>query len=106
MRSSTGSELVEQRVPPVEVVVIVPTQRNSIVFAPVFGSVCQLALKNRCGLTQTLPVPHVCGLEQLPQLAVRAVPQLSAALTVPQFLPSREQKAALVSGTQAQTLID
>src|SRR5438270_473567 len=53
-----------------------------------------------------LPVPHVCGLVQLPQLAVRAVPQLSAALTLPQFLPSRVQKAALVSGTQAQTLFD
>jgi hypothetical protein len=35
---------------------------------------------------------------------VRAVPQLSAPGTVPQFLPYRAQKAASVSGVQPQTL--
>jgi hypothetical protein len=42
---------------------------------------------------------------QVPQLdTVRVAPQLSAPVTLPQFFPSREQKAALVSGLQAQTL--
>jgi hypothetical protein len=35
---------------------------------------------------------------------VRAAPQLSVPLTVPQVLPSREQNAVLVSGEQPQTL--
>lgn len=43
---------------------------------------------------------------QLPQLAtVRAAPQLSGAVTVPQFAPTRAQKAVSFSGTQAQTLV-
>jgi hypothetical protein len=43
---------------------------------------------------------------QLPQLlTVREVPQLSVAVHPLQFLPIRVQKAALVSGTQAQTLV-
>lgn len=43
------------------------------------------------------PPPHVCGAVQLPQEALRALPQMSVPLTVPQFLPRRAQKAASVS---------
>jgi hypothetical protein len=37
----------------------------------------------------------------VPQATVRLVPQLSAALTDPQVLPSRKQNTALSSGVQA-----
>jgi hypothetical protein len=49
--------------------------------------------------------PHVTPVpEHVPHDAtVRDIPQLSAAVTLPQFLPSREQKAVSVSGMQ-QTL--
>ena len=41
---------------------------------------------------------------QLPQLlTVRLAPQLSVPVTLPQFLASREQKAASLSGVQAAT---
>jgi hypothetical protein len=51
------------------------------------------------------PPPHVCGAVQLPQLAVRAAPQLSVPVRFPQLaLPSREQKVALLSALQPQTL--
>lgn len=55
--------------------------------------------------TQTFDALHICVDEQVPQEAtVRAVPQLSFALTAPQFLPRREQNEASVSGAQTQTL--
>jgi hypothetical protein len=41
-------------------------------------------------------VPH--------EVTVREVLQLSLAVTLPQFLPSLEQNAVLVSATQPQTL--
>jgi hypothetical protein len=42
---------------------------------------------------------------QLPQeLTVRAAPQLSVALTLPQLLPRREQKLASLSGVQDMPL--
>ena len=45
------------------------------------------------------PPPQVAGDVQVPhELTVREVPQLSFAVTEPQFLPRREQKAASVSG--------
>jgi hypothetical protein len=51
------------------------------------------------------PPPQARGAVQLaPQLTVRATPQLSAALTEPQFLPSRLQKAASLSLGQAHWL--
>ena len=37
---------------------------------------------------------------QLPQLTVRLFPQLSALVTLPQFLARREQNAPSVSGVQ------
>jgi hypothetical protein len=46
------------------------------------------------------PPPQVWGEVQLPQLAVREAPQLSVPLTLPQFLPRREQKVVLDSGVQ------
>jgi len=53
---------------------------------------------------QTFAVPppaQVCGEVQVPQeLTVREVPQLSLAVTEPQFLPRREQNAVLVSAVQ------
>jgi hypothetical protein len=53
---------------------------------------------------QTLAVPppaQVCGEVQVPhEETVREVPQLSAAVTLPQFLPRREQNAASVSAVQ------
>jgi hypothetical protein len=39
-------------------------------------------------------VPH--------ELTVRAVPQLSVPVTLPQFLPSLEQKVVLLSGVQVE----
>jgi hypothetical protein len=52
------------------------------------------------------PPPQVCGDVQVPhELTVRDVPQLSLAVTLPQFLPRREQNAVLVSGAQTQTLL-
>jgi hypothetical protein len=56
----------------------------------------------------TLPVPpppHVTPVPlQVPQdVTVRLVPQLSAAVTLPQFLPSREQNAASPSYVQPHT---
>src|SRR5438132_1257986 len=57
---------------------------------------------------QTLAVPppaQVCGAVQLPhEEAVRAAPQLSVPVTLPQFLPSAEQNAVSLSGVQPQTL--
>src|SRR6185436_10076212 len=47
------------------------------------------------------PPPQVCGEVQVPhEDTVRLVPQLSLAVTLPQFLPSREQNAVLLSGVQ------
>jgi hypothetical protein len=58
------------------------------------------------GHRQTLaapPPPQVCGAAQVPQAAtVRLAAQLSFPVTVPQFLPRREQNAASVSGWQPQ----
>src|SRR5687767_7560215 len=55
-------------------------------------------------LPQTLGVPappQVAGEVQVPhELTVRLTPQLSVPETEPQFLPSRLQKAVLVSGVQ------
>jgi hypothetical protein len=54
---------------------------------------------------QTLGVPappQVCGATHVPQLTVRRLPQLSRALTVPQFLPRREQNRALLSRVHAE----
>ena len=55
-------------------------------------------------LPQTLavpPPPHVAGDVHVPhELTVREVPQLSFAVTEPQFLPRREQNAVLVSAVQ------
>jgi hypothetical protein len=63
---------------------------------------CQLLVKlMREGLPHTLAVPlppHVCGELQLPQLTVRVVPQLSTAVTDPQFLPTVAHSCALVCG--------
>jgi hypothetical protein len=52
------------------------------------------------------PPPHVTPVpEQVPhEGTVRFVPQLSAAVTLPQLLPSREQNAVLFSATHPQTL--
>src|SRR3954465_7078565 len=55
------------------------------------------------GVAQTLavpPPPQVCGDTQLPHEAVRATPQLSLAVTAPQFLASRVQKALSLSAVQ------
>ena len=43
--------------------------------------------------------PQVAGAVQAPQeLSIRGVPQLSVALTLPQFFPRREHKLASLSG--------
>jgi hypothetical protein len=60
------------------------------------------------GIPQTLAVtaPQVCGEVQVPhEVTVRLVPQLSAAVTLPQFLPMRPQNAVSVSDVQPQTLL-
>jgi hypothetical protein len=51
------------------------------------------------------PPPHVLGAVHVPHEAVRVVPQLSAAVTLPQVLPSRVQNAASVSAVQPHTLV-
>src|SRR5438445_5961451 len=43
--------------------------------------------------------PQDSGCVQLPQRTVRKVPQLSVAITVPQFLPLRAQNSPLRSGS-------
>jgi hypothetical protein len=49
----------------------------------------------------TFVAPQVWGEVHVPQLeTVREMPQLSAAVTVPQFFPSREQNCVFVSGVQ------
>src|SRR5688572_29394260 len=48
----------------------------------------------------TPPPPQVWGEVQVPHITDRDWPQLSFAVTVPQFLPSREQKAGSLSGVQ------
>jgi hypothetical protein len=54
--------------------------------------------------TDGVAPPHVCGKVHDPQFTlVRLVPQLSAAVTVPQFLPSRVQNAGSVSAVQPHT---
>jgi hypothetical protein len=54
----------------------------------------------------TLPALQTSGVVQLPQEAtVRLVPQLSAAVTAPQFLPSRLQKAVFVSAAHAHAFV-
>lgn len=55
--------------------------------------------------TFAVPPPmHVCGAVQVPQLAVRAMPQLSVPLSEPQFFPWREQKTPSLSLVQPHTL--
>jgi hypothetical protein len=50
------------------------------------------------------PPPQVCGAMHVPHDAtVRDVPQLSVPVTLPQFLPSRVQNAAFVSGAHPHT---
>jgi hypothetical protein len=51
----------------------------------------------------TPPPPQVIGAAQLPQLAMRLLPQLSTAVTEPQVLPRRAQNAAVDSGLQGGT---
>ena len=51
-----------------------------------------------------VPLLQVSGQPQLPQFAVRAVPQLSMPLLLPQVFPRREQKAPSFSGVQTQVL--
>jgi hypothetical protein len=54
--------------------------------------------------TDGVAPPHVCGAVHVPQFtAVRVVPQLSAAVTLPQFLPRREQNVVLFSAVQPHT---
>jgi hypothetical protein len=54
----------------------------------------------------TLPVLQTSGAVQAPhETTVRLVPQLSAAVTLPQFLPSRLQNAVFVSAEQPQTFV-
>jgi hypothetical protein len=51
------------------------------------------------------PPPHACGEGHAPQEStVRFAPQLSFAVTEPQFLPSRVQNARSVSDVQTHTL--
>jgi hypothetical protein len=51
------------------------------------------------------PPAHVCGAVHAPHEAtVRDVPQLSAAVTAPQFFPSRVQNAVSLSAVQPHTL--
>jgi hypothetical protein len=67
-----------------------------------------VTLTGNVGVPQTLATPaplHVWTPAQVPQLAtVRLVPQLSRAVTEPQFLPTRAQNTTLDSGAQAATL--
>jgi hypothetical protein len=49
------------------------------------------------------PPPQALGAAHVPQVTVRAVLQLSGAVTLPQFLPLREQNAASLSAVQPQT---
>jgi len=52
------------------------------------------------------PPPQVLGETHEPQeLTVRLLPQLSLSVTLPQFLPRREQNAASVSGAHAESNI-
>src|SRR5690606_15691937 len=53
-------------------------------------------------LPQTLgpAAPQFSPISQVPQEAVRAVPQLSASVTLPQSLPSRAQHASSLSAVQ------
>jgi hypothetical protein len=54
----------------------------------------------------TLPALQTSGAVHDPQEAtVRLVPQLSAAVTLPQFLPSRLQNAVFVSGEHAHAFV-
>ena len=52
-----------------------------------------------------LPPPQVAGAVHDPQLTLREARQLSVAIKVPQFLPSRVQIAVLVSAVQPHTLL-
>ncbi len=49
------------------------------------------------------PPPQLCGAVHPPHETVRASPQLSAAVTLPQFAPRRSQKRAFDSGVQPHT---
>jgi hypothetical protein len=51
------------------------------------------------------PPPHVWGAAHVPQIAVRETAQLSAAVTLPQFLLWRVQNAVSVSAVQPHTLL-
>src|SRR5258708_24160830 len=53
------------------------------------------------------PPPQVRGEVQAPhELTVRDIPQLSSAVTVPQSLPARAQKAPSLSGVQQTIWLD
>jgi hypothetical protein len=56
------------------------------------------------GPRQTLSLPQFCGDVHVPQETVRFVPQLSGAVTLPQFLLRRVQNAGSDSGTHSHRL--
>jgi hypothetical protein len=95
-------------VPQLATVRIVPQLSAAITCPQFLPRRVQNAAFVSAGHAHTFAVPppaHVCGIVHVPQLAtVRIVPQLSAAITCPQFLPRRVQNAAFVSAAQPHTL--
>jgi hypothetical protein len=90
-------EATARTVPQLSVFVTAPQSLPSREQNVVLSSAVQL------GGPHTLLAPQVCGAVQVPQEAtVRLLPQLSAVVTPPQFLPSRPQNAASVSAVQPQ----
>lgn len=61
MRRLTGSpDASEHRVPPLAVVVTVPSHLNSTTVEPVFGSTCQLFVNTSRPVPTQRPAVHVC----------------------------------------------
>jgi hypothetical protein len=85
----------------------VPQLSLAVTVPQFFPSRVQNAASASAVQPHTLAVPppaHVCGEVHVPQSVVREAPQLSLAVTLPQFFPSRVQNAPLVSAVQPQTL--
>jgi hypothetical protein len=82
-----------------------PQLSSAVTLPQFFPSRVQKVALSSAVQPQTLLAPQVCGAVHVPHDAtVRLVPQLSGAVTLPQFVPSRVQNAVFVSGVHVHTL--
>jgi hypothetical protein len=85
---------------------VVPQLSAAVTLPQFFPSRVQNAVSPSYVQPHTFAAPppaQVCGAVHTPQLAVRDAPQLSLEVTLPQFLPSPAQNAAVLCAVQPHT---